>query len=52
METKDSIDECLKSILTYVDITEYPYAEKLIRLMLENLFICGEIEGLNKLQKK
>jgi len=49
-QAKEPIEECLKSILTYVDATEYPYAERLIKLMLENLFICGEIEGLRKLK--
>jgi len=49
-QAKEPIEECLKNILTYVDANEYPYAERLIRLMLENLFICGEIEGLKKLK--
>jgi len=50
METNDFVEEYLKLILKYIDANEYPYAERLIRLMLENLFICGEIEGLKKLK--
>ena len=43
----EPIKKCLKAILRFVDKNEYPEAEKIIKLMLENLYLVAKIDELN-----
>ena len=38
--------------MAYVNTDEYPQAEKLIKLILENLYLIAEINLLEKIKEK
>ncbi len=51
MFKEEILNECLKSILSYVNPNKYPEAKKMIKLILENFGLTMQIESMKELNK-